>query len=144
MRSFAQLDAALALTDSSRAMDYRDARRGISKRVLVEDGAVIGARLTGETAARDWLKELIAQGVSAQHLRTWVLAPLSVPPAGEPQRGRVVCNCLDVSERDIRTRVQAGASLEQLQSALGCGTSCGSCVPEIKRLLAERPAPKAA
>jgi assimilatory nitrate reductase catalytic subunit len=136
--AIAELDVALALDDATRTMDYRDSRRGVSKRVLIEDDVVIGARLTGETAARDWLKELIAQGVRVQQLRAWVLAPLDAPPLGEPQRGRVVCNCLDVSERDIRSRAQAGNTLGQLQSELGCGTSCGSCVPEIKRLLAER------
>jgi len=125
-------------------MDYRDARRGISKRVLIENDAVVGARLTGETAARDWLKELIADGASAQHLRTWMLAPLSTPPEGAPQRGRVVCTCIDVSERAIRERIEAGATLEQLQRALGCGGGCGSCLPEIKRMLLERAAPAAA
>jgi assimilatory nitrate reductase catalytic subunit len=140
----ARLDNALALTDLSLALDYLDARRGVAKRVLVHNGTVIGVRLTGETAARDWLKELCAQGASAEHLRTWVLAPVSNPPASAAHRGRVVCNCLDVAERDIRKHVDNGATIEQLQRELGCGTSCGSCLPEIKRLLAEHSAAAAA
>jgi assimilatory nitrate reductase catalytic subunit len=132
-----RLDAALCLDDASRAMDYRDARRGIAKRVLVEVGIVTGVRLTGETAARDWLKELCADGAPAAHLRNWMLAPVGTAPAGEPRRGRVLCNCLDVAERDIRERIAAGASLPTLQGELACGTRCGSCLPEIRRLIAE-------
>jgi len=54
----AELDALLELEDDSCAMDYRDPRRGVSKRVLMQDGKLVGARLTGETAARDWLTEI--------------------------------------------------------------------------------------
>ena len=49
-------------------------------------------------------------------------------------RGRVVCNCLDVAELEIRQRLGAGATLEQLQTELKCGTSCGSCLPELRRM----------
>ena len=115
-------------------MDYRDPRRGVSKRVLVQNGKLVGARLTGETAARDWLKELMAQGAQAEAVRRWMLAPVTSPPAGRPLRGRVVCNCLDVAELEVRTRLAIGATLEQLQTELKCGTSCGSCLPELRRM----------
>ncbi|HZP92782.1 MAG TPA: molybdopterin-dependent oxidoreductase [Burkholderiales bacterium] len=140
----AALDAALDLDDESAAMAYSDPRRGVSKRALVRDGALLGVRLTGETAAREWLKELMAQDVSAQVVRSWVLAPVASPPPGQSRRGRIVCNCMDVSEREIAQRLDAGATLTQLQAELKCGTSCGSCVPELKRLLAEKSARAAA
>jgi assimilatory nitrate reductase catalytic subunit len=41
-----------------------------------------------------------------------------------------------VSEADIKKEIAAGADLPALQEKLKCGTSCGSCVPEIKRMLA--------
>ena len=140
----AALDSALDLDDETMVMAYRDPRRGVSKRALVRDGALLGVRLTGETAARDWLKELLAQNVSAESLRPWVLAPVASPPLGQSPRGRILCNCLDVSAHEILARVEAGASLAQLQGELKCGTSCGSCVPELKRLLAEKSARAAA
>ncbi|MHB8760154.1 MAG: (2Fe-2S)-binding protein, partial [Thiobacillus sp.] len=60
------------------------------------------------------------------------------PPAGGPVRGRVICNCFDVAEAEIvaAAAAGAGADLGALQSALKCGTECGSCLPELKRLLA--------
>ena len=130
----ASLDALLELDDDACAMDYRDPRRGVSKRVLVKDGKLVGARLTGETAARDWLKELMAQDASAEAVRRWMLAPVASPPAGQPLRGRVVCNCFDVAEIAINRCFTDGASLEQLQVELKCGTNCGSCLPELRRM----------
>ena len=130
----AQIDAILGLDDEKKMMNYRDARRGISKRALMQDGKLLGVRLTGETAARDWLKEIIAQGADAQALRPWLLAPLSAPPAGQPQRGRIVCNCLDVSEQEILHEINNGLDISAIQAKLKCGTQCGSCLPELKRL----------
>ena len=134
----AEVDAILGLDDEAQLMNYRDAKRGISKRALMEDGKLNGVRLTGETAARDWLKEIIAQGADAQTLRPWLLAPLSAPPAGQPQRGRIVCNCLDVSEQEIQAELKQGFDLPAIQSKLKCGTECGSCLPELKRLASQK------
>jgi assimilatory nitrate reductase catalytic subunit len=49
---------------------------------------------------------------------------------------RAVCACFKVPESSIRTAVAAGASLAALQEELMCGTNCGSCVPELRRLIA--------
>ena len=133
----AEIDAILGLDDESEVMNYRDNKRGISKRALMEEGRLLGVRLTGETVARDWLKETIAQGMDAQSLRPWLFAPLSAPPAGQSQRGRIVCNCMDVSEQEIMAEFRNGLDLPAIQAKLKCGKECGSCVPELKRLVAQ-------
>jgi assimilatory nitrate reductase catalytic subunit len=130
-----EMDAAFGLDDPLLTMNYQDARRGIWKKARVEDGVITGARLSGETAAQDWLKDLIAAGASAMDVRSWLLAPVTQPPAGGIGRGRIICNCLDVAEPDIVAAIAGGADLATLQAALKCGTECGSCVPELKRLL---------
>ncbi|WP_310447754.1 molybdopterin-dependent oxidoreductase [Thiobacillus sp.] len=135
-----EMDAAFGLDDPLLTMNYQDARRGIWKKARVEEGVITGARLSGETAAQDWLKDLIAAGASAMDVRAWLLAPVTQPPAGGIGRGRIVCNCLDVAEPDIVAAIAAGADLAALQATLKCGTECGSCVPELKRLLAAKPA----
>jgi assimilatory nitrate reductase catalytic subunit len=104
--------------------------------ILGLDDPAEGVRLTGETVARDWLKEVIAQGSDAQSLRPWLFAPLSAPPAGQSQRGRIICNCLDVSEEEIMAEFRHGQDLPAIQAKLKCGTQCGSCLPELKRLVA--------
>ena len=133
----AEIDTILGLDDAAEVMNYRDAKRGISKRALMEDGKLLGVRLTGETVARDWLKEIIAQGSDAQSMRPWLFAPLSAPPAGQTQRGRIVCTCMDVSEQEIMAEFKNGLDLPAIQARLKCGTECGSCLPELKRLVAQ-------
>ena len=130
------LDAALGLDDPLAVMHYEDGPRGIGKRVRIDDGKVVAARLAGETAAFDWLRDVIVDGVEAAGLRAWMLAPVARPPAAGVGRGRIVCNCLNVAEPDIVAAIAGGADLITLQNTLKCGTECGSCVPELKRLIA--------
>ena len=66
---------------------------------------------------------------------------MAAAPRGFRARGRIVCNCLDVAERDIVDALVAhpgppDAALAAAQARLRCGTQCGSCVPELKRLAA--------
>lgn len=131
----AEIDRLCEFNDAC-SLTYVDARRGISKRIMVEGGRVTGVRLTGETAGREWLKDVMAQGVSADTVRPWVLAPISAPPVGGRSRGRIICNCVDVAEREIREVIVQGGDMPALQAKLQCGTECGSCVPELKRLIA--------
>ncbi|HSD59222.1 MAG TPA: molybdopterin-dependent oxidoreductase, partial [Burkholderiales bacterium] len=132
------LDRELGLDDPARVLSYQDVRRDIAKRALVEDDTLLAVRLAGETRAAEWLAELMAQGKPAAPVRPWLLAPLAQPPAGSAARGRVVCNCFDVTEAEILEALGVGESLSDLQSRRKCGTNCGSCLPELKRLAAPR------
>jgi assimilatory nitrate reductase catalytic subunit len=129
----AELAAAVGL-DGPRMLAFDDARRGIAKRALIEDERLTGALLCKETRATDWLLDLAANGGSTIELRKWIFAPLAAPPSAAPARGRIVCNCFDVSEAEIRADVAAGLDLAALQEKRKCGSSCGSCLPELKRM----------
>ena len=131
-----QLDALMDL-QGEHCMAYSDARRGVSKKAMVEEGILTGLRLTGETAASGWIKELMIERAPVDTVRRWLFAPLPKAPVPGSTRGRIVCNCLNVSENEIKEVVAGGANLAKLQGCLKCGTSCGSCVPELKRLIAE-------
>jgi assimilatory nitrate reductase catalytic subunit len=64
-------------------------------------------------------------------------------------RGKPVCTCFNVTDAAIEEQLamiheDAGGAadlmrdeqrLMALQGALKCGTNCGSCVPELKRLV---------
>ena len=130
-----ELDTLLGMVEGAPMLNYDDAKRGISKRILVQQGQVTGVRLIGETLAADWLKQVMQQGQLTDELRRWALAPLSSPPTGQKNRGKIVCNCFDVSENEIIEACEAGADLLTLQNKLKCGTNCGSCLPELKRLV---------
>ncbi|MDX1367907.1 molybdopterin-dependent oxidoreductase [Pseudomonas sp.] len=137
----AQIDRLLGLHEGP-VLAYDDPRKAVGKRVRIEDGRIVSLRLAGETAARDWLKSLWSEGRADADLRRWLLAPLSTPPgaAAGKKAGKTLCNCLNVSEDAVCAGIARGLDLDGLQQELKCGTSCGSCVPEIKRLLVNRPA----
>jgi assimilatory nitrate reductase catalytic subunit len=136
--TLAEFDQQLGLNDPQTALSFIDAKRNISKRAIIENGVLSAVRLAGETRAADWLRDLMISGSSSQlaapELRRWLLAPVAQPPIGSKARGRIICNCLDVSEDEIITDLNAGLDLPALQEKRKCGTSCGSCVPELKRL----------
>ncbi len=134
-RIIERLDQLLGMLEGAPMLHYDDAKRGISKRILVQNSQVTGVRLVGETLAADWLKEVMTTGQFSDELRRWALAPLSTPPTGQRGRGKIVCNCLDVAENEIVEACEAGADLQTLQAKLKCGTQCGSCVPELKRMV---------
>ena len=87
-----QLDALMDL-QGEHCMAYADARRGVSKKALVEDNMLTGLRLTGETAAGGWLKELMIERAPTDTVRRWLFAPLPKAPVASVGRGRIVCNC---------------------------------------------------
>ena len=57
------------------------------------------------------------------------------PVTGAAAFERAVCACFKVDESRIRAAVAAGATLANLQKDLKCGTNCGACVPELRRLV---------
>lgn len=135
----AQIEQLLGLNEGP-VVAYDDPRRDVGKRVRIEDGRIVALSLSGETAARDWLKQLWHDGTADQALRRWLLAPLSTPPGGAARAVKTLCNCMNVSQDAICSGIERGLDLNGLKRELGCGTSCGSCVPEIKRLLVKQPA----
>jgi assimilatory nitrate reductase catalytic subunit len=134
----AQIDECLGLKDGP-VLAYDDPRRAIGKRVRIENGRITAIRLAGETLARHWLQNLWLEGRADEQLRRWLLAPLSAPPgdAHAPVAGnKTLCNCKNVSQNAVCAGIGRGLDLQGLKQELGCGTQCGSCIPQIKRLLA--------
>jgi assimilatory nitrate reductase catalytic subunit len=62
--------------------------------------------------------------------------PVTGAAAASITSERAVCACFKVGESQIRAAVAAGANFAGLQKDLKCGTNCGSCVPELRRLVA--------
>jgi assimilatory nitrate reductase catalytic subunit len=127
------------------SLRYADARRGQRRVVRVRrDGADLrleGLLLAGETSAQTWLKALLVQQLPAQAYGRLLLAPGAKAPVALKEKGRQVCSCFGVAAPAIDAHLAGcgGAAEERLaslQAALRCGTNCGSCVPELKRMVA--------
>jgi len=52
--------------------------------------------------------------------------------------GKLVCSCNQVGEGNLQKMIEGGCkSLNELCQSSGAGLGCGSCKPEIQRLLSE-------
>lgn len=107
-----------------------------SRRGLFEGERLTGLVVTKEgrpvSADRTWLSGAIGKIHEGQALR--LLA--GRPPSGEAA-GRAICACLGVTEMAINKAIELGAgSVEGVGDATGAGTNCGSCKPEIRKMLA--------
>jgi assimilatory nitrate reductase catalytic subunit len=118
--------------DGADVASFDDPARGIVRRVRVGDGKPCAFLLAGDKRAETALAEWLDGGPTPASL-----ARLLIGGAQLAARARVVCACVGVREDAIRKAVAAGSSVEGLKSQLGCGTGCGSCVPELARLVHE-------
>jgi assimilatory nitrate reductase catalytic subunit len=57
---------------------------------------------------------------------------------GGASAGPIVCACFGVGRTAIRDAIAAGAqTAAEIGAQLKAGTNCGSCLPELKRLVAQ-------
>ena len=105
----------------------------------IRDDEVVGLLLVAPTpveAARDWLCERFAAGPVPASEAASLLA--GRPAADRPDPGRRVCSCYGVGVNEIRAAVAGGCrSVAAVGERLRAGTNCGSCRPEIARIVAE-------
>ena len=54
-----------------------------------------------------------------------------------PDAGPLICSCFGVGLNVIRGALHSGAAanVEEIGKALRAGTNCGSCLPELKRIV---------
>ncbi len=123
---------------------YEDPASGAVREAFLQDGKlerVLFTTVAGALPPRDWLAELFA----AETLSPLDRAALLVGRApGRPaEASPLVCACRGVRATRIQAAVDAGAgSVDAVAEATGAGSSCGSCRPEIARLIGDRAKPE--
>jgi assimilatory nitrate reductase catalytic subunit len=126
-----KLYSALELSIGSDTLEYRDAQRRIAKRVMWQDGILAGFVLSGDVTGTGALLE------NLRELRPWQGSRLAVFSRGGANvtKDRVICQCMQVKTSRIERAIGQGATVNELKATLGCGTVCGSCVPELKQMV---------
>ncbi len=127
----------------SAALHYADPGRSVHRAVRLAGERIDAALLSGpadSVVAQSWLRELLQSEASAKPYGRWLLLPSTTPPANLPNPGHQVCNCFDVWQSQIDAllptlRGDADTQLATLQQQLKCGTNCGSCLPELRRIV---------
>ncbi|MGP4016131.1 nitrite reductase large subunit NirB [Saccharopolyspora sp. 5N708] len=110
-----------------------------TKLVLSDDARVLlGGVLVGDASAYSVLRPLIGRELPAPPEQLLLPAGAGVDSGALPADA-TVCSCNNVSKGDITTAITE-RGLTDVPGIKGCtkaGTSCGSCVPMLKSLLAE-------
>ena len=123
---------------------YADLQRGQRRTMRLQrvgtDTQLDGFLLAGDTRAQAWIGRLLQVALPAQAYGRALLLPVATPPLPVAFQGRVVCTCFQVRDIAIEDNLRSGVGsdserLAQLQAALQCGTNCGSCVPELQRMV---------
>jgi assimilatory nitrate reductase catalytic subunit len=126
--------------DGAELAEYSDAQRSVYRVAAFVDGALVGCLFLGPTeAAPQWdaVKPLFEADTLADDARRVILSGRSAD--GLASAGPTVCACFGVGLATIRAALQSGAatSVETIGAALRAGTNCGSCLPELKRIVAD-------
>lgn len=117
---------------SAKVASVIDAGRGIARVALHEDGVLTGALFVSPSPVavmRDYLQSLPGRKA---------VDPLSGrSPANLPNPGPVLCACFGVGINTILDAIETKGliTVDAIGEALGAGTNCGSCRPEISDLL---------
>jgi assimilatory nitrate reductase catalytic subunit len=119
--------------------EYSDFGGGVYRAASFAGDAIETCLFLGPARdAGDWgvVKELFAAGPLTDDQRRMLLS--GKPAQGLAATGPVVCACFGVGRNTICDAIAAGAcSAAELGVRLKAGTNCGSCIPELKRLIAQ-------
>ena len=116
---------------------YRDASARRFRYASVRDGRLEGCLFVApdhQLPSRLWLASLFAQDALTPEARLSLLA--GRPRDASADAGPIVCSCFGVGRNQIARAIAAGAeSVAAIGASVKAGTNCGSCKPELGKLL---------
>jgi assimilatory nitrate reductase catalytic subunit len=119
-------------------MSFQDAAAGTYRAAVMQAGKLEAVLFVGadpKLPSPEWLKSRFALATIPGGERRDLLA--GTPVEGATDEGPVVCVCFQVGAKRIEAAAAAGTRcVERIGRQLGAGTNCGSCIPEIRRLIA--------
>jgi assimilatory nitrate reductase catalytic subunit len=125
--------------------EYRDFGGGVYRAASFAADQIETCLFMGPARdAGDWnvVKNLFASGILSDDQRRTLLSGKSMD--GLASAGPIVCACFGVGRTTICDAIASGAgSSAEIGARLKAGTNCGSCIPELKRLIAQAGAPGA-
>jgi assimilatory nitrate reductase catalytic subunit len=119
--------------------EYRDFGGGVYRAASFAEDRMETCLFVGPARdAGDWdvVKNQFAADTLSEDQRRMLLSGKSVDGLASP--GPVVCACFGVGRATICDAIAAGArSAAEIGVQLKAGTNCGSCIPELKGLIAQ-------
>jgi assimilatory nitrate reductase catalytic subunit len=119
--------------------EYRDFGGGVYRAASFDEDRIETCLFVGPAHdAGDWgvVRNLFAQAALSADQRRMLLSGKSMD--GLASAGPIVCACFGVGRDTIQAAIGAGArSAADIGVQLKAGTNCGSCIPELKRLIVQ-------
>ena len=124
-----------AFPHAREVMRYEDPGRDVTRVALLEEGRLVAVVFLAPAGATlSWTPLLEAWG--ACRLDTAQRRAVLAGRAASADAGPAVCACFGVRQAAIEAAIVAGAaSTGEIGARLKAGTNCGSCLPEIRKLL---------
>ena len=126
---------------------FRDAGRGVYKRVVIEGGKVAGAVLFGDAADGAWYFDLMRSGQDVSDIRETLVFGQAVteglrgldPSAAVAAMAdsAEICGCNGVCKGQITAAIAAQGltTLDEVRAVTKASASCGSCTPLVEQVL---------
>ncbi|MDP2698313.1 nitrite reductase large subunit NirB [Thalassospira sp.] len=133
--------------DTCEEIVFRDAGRGVYKRLVLEDGRIKGAVLYGDTSDGAWYFQMLKDGTDITSLRDTLAfgQAFAGGSAGNPKDAVAalpddaeICGCNGVCKGTIVNAITAKGltTLDEVKSHTKASASCGSCSGLVENLLA--------
>ncbi len=121
-------------------LEFADLGTGRYRGAVLVDGRLHACLFVApgpELPLRGWLAGLFAASELDSTERASLLA--GRPGQGQRDNGRIVCACFGVGLNTLTAAIrdQRLITPEAIGAALQAGTNCGSCVPELRQLIAQ-------
>ncbi len=119
-------------------VSYSDRRRAVFRYAGIVRGRLAAclffAPPGGDISGIERARELLGKNVSGAE-RLALLAGAAA--AGTQPAGRVICTCFSVSEERIAAAIRDHGLMTpaQIGAMLGAGTNCGSCIPDLRKII---------
>ncbi|HEY1869971.1 MAG TPA: (2Fe-2S)-binding protein, partial [Chitinophagaceae bacterium] len=114
---------------------FIDKAKRYYKKCIIHQDRLVGAILIGDKTEFLEFKEMIANKIELSEKR---LQLLRNGKKSEPVLGNLVCVCNNVGVGNLKNKIKEGClDFKKLCALTGAGTGCGSCQPEVQRILTD-------
>ncbi len=133
--------------DNSEELVFKDAARGVYKKLVLRDDRIVGAVLYGDTLDGAWYFQLLRDGTDVSELRENLLfGQAHVGDSGHGPTNDIanlpddaeICGCNGVCKGTIVDAITEKGlfTLEEVRAHTKASASCGSCTGLVEQILA--------
>ena len=131
--------ALLGIDVATPLLSFTDPANGLTRHAAFDDTRLVGAVYVSQqpvAVSRSWVADQLEQDYANLPSRWRIIA--GRPANDMPDKGAIVCACMNVGVNDIIGAVRSGCgSVAAVGNKTTAGTNCGSCKAEIKVILDE-------